>query len=102
MNALIVAIALAVPVGSPGADLPKAAPAGAARASVPILGAVRPCGAGCSVTGLYRGRTLSGPWSVARRLEAARMRGDAAEATRLTAMLEAAVDAALDAEGTRP
>ena len=56
----------------------------------------------CNLADLYRRRFLSGPWSVTRRLEAARMRGDTEEEQRLTAMLEEAVDAALEVEGTEP
>ena len=48
---------------------------------------------------LYRRRFLSGPWSVKRRLEAARMRGDTEEIERLTAMLEEIVGEALEVEG---
>ena len=56
----------------------------------------------CNLADLYRRRFLSGPWSVTRRLEAARMRGDTEEEQRLTAMLEEAVDEALEVEGTEP
>ena len=56
----------------------------------------------CNLADLYRRRFLSGPWSVKRRLEAARIRGDTEEAKRLTAMLEEIVGEALDAEGTEP
>lgn len=56
----------------------------------------------CNLADLYRRRFLSGPWSVTRRLEAARMRGDVEEEQRLTAMLEEAVDEALEVEGTEP
>ena len=56
----------------------------------------------CNLADLYRRRFLSGPWSVKRRLEAARMRGDVEEEQRLTAMLEEAVDEALEVEGTEP
>ena len=54
----------------------------------------------CNLADLYRRRFLSGPWSVTWRLEAARMRGDTEETERLTAMLEDAVDEALEVEGT--
>ena len=56
----------------------------------------------CNLADLYGKRFLSGPWSVTRRLEAAMLRGDAAEVERLTAMLEKALDEALEAEGTEP
>ena len=56
----------------------------------------------CNLADLYRRRFLSGPWSVTRRLEAAWMRGDVEEEQRLTAMLEEAVDEALEVEGTEP
>ena len=56
----------------------------------------------CNLADLYRKRFLSGPWSVTRRLEAARMRGDTEEEQRLTAMLEEAVNEALEVEGTEP
>ena len=56
----------------------------------------------CNLADLYRRRFLSGPWSVTRRLEAARMRGDTEEEQRLTAMLEEALDEALEVEGTEP
>ena len=56
----------------------------------------------CNLADLYRRRFLSGPWSVKRRLEAARIRGDTEEEQRLTAMLEEAVDEALEVEGTEP
>ena len=56
-------------------------------------------GADCSLVGMYsRCRLLSGPWSVKRRLEAARIRGDAEEEERMTAMLEEVVVEALEAE----
>ena len=56
----------------------------------------------CNLADLYRRRFLSGPWSVTRRLEAARMRGDTEEVERLSAMLEAVFDEALEVEGTEP
>ena len=52
----------------------------------------------CNLAGLYRRRFLSGPWSVKRRLEAARIRGDTEEIERLTAMLEEIVGEALEVE----
>ena len=56
----------------------------------------------CNLADLYRRRFLSGPWSVTRRLEAARMRGDTEEEQRLTAMLDEALGEALEVEGTEP
>ena len=56
-------------------------------------------GEDCSLVGMYsRCRLLSGPWSVARRLEAARIRGDTEEEERLTELLEEVVCEALKAE----
>ena len=53
----------------------------------------------CSLVGVYaEKRLLSGPWSVKRRLEAARIRGDAEEEERLTELLEEVVCEALKAE----
>ena len=52
----------------------------------------------CNLADLYRRRFLSGPWSVKRRLEAARIRGDTEEIERLTAMLEEIVGEALEVE----
>ena len=55
----------------------------------------------CSLVGVYaEKRLLSSPWSVTRRLEAARIRGDTDEVKRMEALLEEAVDEALEAEGT--
>ena len=57
----------------------------------------------CSLVGVYaEKRLLSGPWSAKRRLEAARIRGDTDEVKRMEALLEGAVDEALEAEGTEP
>ena len=56
----------------------------------------------CNLADFYRRRFLSGPWSVTRRLEAARMRGDTEEVERLSAMLDAVFDEALEVEGTNP
>ena len=56
----------------------------------------------CNLADLYRRRFLSGPWSVKRRLEAARIRGDTEEIERLTAMLEEILGEALEVEGTEP
>ena len=45
--------------------------------------------ADCTLIGIYaKRRFLSGPWSASRRLEAARIRGDADEAKRMEAMLD--------------
>ena len=65
------------------------------------VGEVKPAAAsgGCSLVGMYsRCRLLSGPWSVKRRLEAARIRGDTEEEERLTELLEEVVCEALKAE----
>ena len=65
------------------------------------IGEVREADEGedCSLVGMYsRCRLLSGPWSVARRLEAARIRGDTEEEERLTELLEEVVCEALKAE----
>ena len=56
----------------------------------------------CNLCEVYRRRVLSGPWSVTRRLNAARLRGDKDEVERLTALLENAVEEALEAEGAEP
>ena len=56
-------------------------------------------GEDCSLVGMYyRCRLLSVPWSVNRRLEAARIRGDTEEEERLTELLEEVVCEALKAE----
>ena len=65
------------------------------------IGEVREADEGedCSLVGMYsRCRLLSGPWSVKRRLEAARIRGDTEEEERLTELLEEVVWEALKAE----
>ena len=65
------------------------------------VGEVQPAKSGedCSLVGMYsRCRLLSGPWSVKRRLEAARIRGDTEEEERLTELLEEVVCEALKAE----
>ena len=65
------------------------------------IGEVREAASGdtCSLVGMYsRCRLLSGPWSVKRRLEAARIRGDTEEEERLTELLEEVVCEALKAE----
>ena len=65
------------------------------------IGEVREADEGedCSLVGMYsRCRLLSGPWSVKRRLGAARIRGDTDEEERLTELLEEVVCEALKAE----
>ena len=65
------------------------------------VGEVKPAKSGedCSLVGMYsRCRLLSGPWSVKRRLEAARIRGDTEEEERLTELLKEVVCEALKAE----
>ena len=65
------------------------------------IGEVREADEGedCSLVGMYsRCRLLSGPWSVKRRLEAARIRGDTEEEERLTELLDEVVWEALKAE----
>ena len=54
---------------------------------------------GCGSVELYSRTFLSGPWSVSRRLEAARIRGDEREVRRMEEMLSEALSDALDAEG---
>ena len=69
------------------------------------VGEVKPAAAGedCSLVGMYsRCRLLSGPWSVKRRLEAARIRGDTDEEERLKTLLDEMVDAAIEAEEGKP
>ena len=56
----------------------------------------------CNLCEVFRRRPLSGPWSITRRLNAARLRGDEDEVERLTALLENAVEEALEAEGAEP
>ena len=101
MNVYLLVIALACRADAPKAGFPEAAVAPAAVASAAAFPAARAV-TDSSVAGLYRGRFLSGPWSVSRRLEAARMRGDAEEAERLTAKLAEVVGEALEVEGTGP
>ena len=56
-----------------------------------------------SLVGMYsRCRLLSGPWSVKRRLEAARIRGDTEEEERMKPLLDELVDAALEDEEEDP
>ena len=55
--------------------------------------------ADCTLVGIYaKRRMLSGPWSASRRLEAARIRGDADEAKRMEAMLDDFVGKAISEE----
>ena len=57
----------------------------------------------CTLVGMYsRCRLLSGPWSVKRRLEAARIRGDTEEEERLKTLLDELVDAAIEVEEEDP
>ena len=119
MNVLLLVVALATPVGAPRAGLPEAAVISAAKpaecpvsetatakASVPPARVVLPAAksaAPCTIAGLYtKKRFLSGPWSAARRLEAARRRGDADESRRMEAMLDELIIKALEVEGTEP
>ena len=80
--------------------------AATAKAALPPRIGVRPAAksaAHCALAELYvRSRFLSGPWSAARRLEAARRRGDADESRRMEAMLGELIGKALDVEGTEP
>ena len=77
-----------------------------AKAAVPLRIGVWPAAksaAPCTIAELYtRKRFLSGPWSAARRLEAARRRGDADELRRMEAMLGELIGKALEVEGTEP
>ena len=69
------------------------------------VGEVQPAKSGddCSLVGMYsRCRLLSGPWSVARRLEAARIRGDTEEEERMKPLLDELVDAAIEVEEEDP
>ena len=73
----------------------------ASKTAAGPVGEVQPAKSGedCSLVGMYsRCRLLSGPWSVKRRLEAARIRGDTEEEERLTELLEEVVCEALKAE----
>ena len=54
----------------------------------------------CRLADIARRRFLSGPWSAARRLEAARLRGDEAEARRMEALLgELVIEAVVVGDG---
>ena len=69
------------------------------------VGEVQPAKDGdtCSLVGMYsRCRLLSGPWSVKRRLEAARIRGDTEEEERMKTLLDELVDAAIEVEEEDP
>ena len=69
------------------------------------IGEVREADEGedCSLVGMYsRCRLLSGPWSVKRRLEAARIRGDTEEEERMKTLLDELVDAAIEVEEEEP
>ena len=73
----------------------------ASKTAAGSVGEVQPAkdGDACSLVELYsRRRILSAPWSVARRLEAARILGDTEEEERMTELLEEVVCEALDAE----
>ena len=119
MNVLLLVVALATPVGAPRAGLPEAVVISAARpadcpvcetATVKAATSLRigvwpaaKSAAPCALAELYvRSRFLSGPWSAARRLEAARRRGDADESRRMEAMLGELIGEALEVEGTEP
>ena len=74
---------------------------GVAQSETPILPVWLPARGhgGCGAVTLYtRGSFLSGPWSAARRLKAARLRGDAAEVRRMEAKLDELMGAALMVE----
>ena len=77
-----------------------------AKAAVPPAKVALPAAksaASCTIAELYTTkRFLSGPWSAARRLEAARRRGDADESRRMEAMLGELIGKALEVEGTEP
>ena len=77
----------------------------ASKTAAGSVGEVQPAKDGdtCSLVGMYsRCRLLSGPWSVKRRLEAARIRGDTEEEERLKTLLDEMVDAAIEAEEVEP
>lgn len=115
MKALLLAVALVSGAEAPQVrlDAVPAVPAAAvAPQVVPEVCRVEeavPCGIGvfpeartdvvCSLVDFYvKRRLLSGPWSAFRRLEAARLRGDAAEELRMAEMLDRLFLEALDAE----
>ena len=116
MNVLLLIVALVSPVEAPKADMKEATAATAAvaaesvvptaqlakAAASPRIGAwaAAKSAAPCALLELYvRARFLSGPWSVTRRLEAARIRGDATELQRMEAMLGNLLGKAINAEG---
>ena len=74
-----------------------------AKAAVPLRIGVRPAAksaAPSTIAELYtKKRFLSGPWSAARRLEAALRRGDADESRRMEALLDELIGKAINAEG---
>ena len=102
MNVLLLVVALATPIEAPKAALPEVAAASAAVApatdvrEVPAVRAaavpsvdVREAApvSGCSLLELPPvKRFLSAPWCAARRLMAARLRGDADEVRRMEAL----------------
>ena len=123
MNVLLLVVALMSPVEAPRAGLQEVVPEAAvinaaksaecpvsetapAKAAVPLRIGVWPAAksaASCTIAELYtKKRFLSGPWSAARRLEAARRRGDADELRRMEAMLGELIIKALEVEGTEP
>ena len=118
MNVFLLMVALTAPVEAPKAGLQEAAAANAAVAPVAVLPKVNAVSAAvsaavpilpearsdfdCNLCEVFRRRPLSGPWSITRRLNAASIRGDEDEVERLTALLENAVDEALEAEGAEP
>ena len=89
MNVLLLVVALAVPVEAPKVALPEAAAASAAVAPAVELREVASV-SGCSPLELSPvKRFLSAPWCAARRLKAARLRGDADEVRRMEALFGA-------------
>ena len=115
MNVFLLMVALASPAEAPKAGLQEAAAVPAAVAAesllpeVSVVKAAIPPRIGvwaparsetdCNLADLYHRRFLSGPWSVTRRLEAARLRGDTDEAKRMEAMLDDLLGKAINAEG---
>jgi len=113
MNVFLVLIALAAPAVAPKAGFETVAAASAAAAPSATLMEVTtvPAAVGgqktvcpnvngttaCSIeTSFAQTRFLSGPWSAARRLEAAKIRGDAEEARRMEAKKDELLDEALN------
>jgi len=115
MKIILLVIALAARAEAPKAGFEPAAAASAAVAAVQSLVEIpgvravdpgrinvfpRPAETtGCSLSALLRTRFLSGPWSAARRLEAARLRGDLDEVRRMESALDALVDEATALNG---